>query len=507
MLTNNHLFAKIHLSTKALRCVERLIHTHLLDLLDREIEFLSLYETNDNQKYQFFGEHKEFPSLMDTVETLRCAEKVARKYKEENHAKSPTRTPSHQRMFSEPAIFISSKDLLTIDDPVEDEDGADGWYFGGRSQSPPAVASDDPILNNVINVTKPSVGSRHRRTFSTGVVDSPLSSRQSGGANSIYPSRSAKDSSLFRLIVTLQLCLVRIEEANSVLCKGKAQPTNLGRRERLYSDLDLIRTCTSSNSFDCDSTSSAALQNNNKVQDVKSWKMSRFFAISLGLGVTYYSSTGNRVRNMTTSERMQLLKSAGKFTAGLFTIRFVRSWWRQFCLNARVSNSSEAVQDWIFQWICLVNENAGASTDRQLFVPEKVSWRSGMFWFLAFPPLSHSLFLVQYNSWYSFGSVRFQLIKRGMDLFYASIGKAIELTRGQQENEEEASLDARSSGLWTYVVASLAASYYNVIGPAAKSAQVVSSSSKSVIQNAWGVVSLPAVKKASLEATRILKGE
>jgi hypothetical protein len=235
--------------------------------------------------------------------------------------------------------------------------------------------------------------------------------------------------------------------------------------------------------------------------------MSRFFAISLGLGVTYYSSTGNRVRNMTTSERMQLLKSAGKFTAGLFTIRFARSWWRQFCMNARVSNSSEAVQDWIFQWICLVNENAGASTDRQLFVPEKVSWRSGMFWFLAFPPLSHSLFLVQYNSWYSFGSVRFQLIKRGMDLFYASIGKAIELTRGQQENEEEASLDARSSGLWTYVVASLAASYYNVIGPAAKSAQVVSSSSKSVIQNAWGVVSLPAVKKASLEATRILKGE
>ena len=96
-----------------------------------------------------------------------------------------------------------------------------------------------------------------------------------------------------------------------------------------------------------------------------------------------------------------------------------------------------------------------------------------------------------------------------MDLFYASIGKAIELTRGQQENQDSSiDTDSKSSGLWTYVVASLAASYYNVIGPSRKSAQVIrnASDAKSVIQNAWGVVSLPAVKKASLEATRILKG-
>lgn len=115
----------------------------------------------------------------------------------------------------------------------------------------------------------------------------------------------------------------------------------------------------------------------------------------------------------------------------------------------------------------------------------------------------------KYDSWYSIGSIRFQLIKRGMDLFYASIGKAIELTRGQQEKQESSvDMDPKSSGLWTYVVASLAASYYNVIGPSRKSAQVIrnASDAKSIIQNAWGVVSLPAVKKASLEATRILKG-
>jgi hypothetical protein len=108
--------------------------------------------------------------------------------------------------------------------------------------------------------------------------------------------------------------------------------------------------------------------------------------------------------------------------------------------------------------------------------------------------------------WYSNGSIRFQLIKRGMDLLYASIGKAIEITRGHEEVIESSVPISKSSSLWTYVVASLTASYYNVVGPAAKSASSLANAPSSIIQNAWGMVSLPAVKKASLEATRILKG-
>jgi hypothetical protein len=92
-----------------------------------------------------------------------------------------------------------------------------------------------------------------------------------------------------------------------------------------------------------------------------------------------------------------------------------------------------------------------------------------------------------------------------MDLLYASIGKAIEITRGHEAVESSVST-SKSSSLWTYVVASLTASYYNVIGPAAKSASSLATAPSSVIRNVWGMVSLPAVKKASLEATRILKG-
>ncbi len=59
------------------------------------------------------------------------------------------------------------------------------------------------------------------------------------------------------------------------------------------------------------------------------------------------------------------------------------------------------------------------------------------------------------------------------------------------------------------ITAAVAASYYAITGASGKSAEFVSSSSKSsedVIRNAWGVVSLPAVKTLSLQASRLLKG-
>ena len=153
-------------------------------------------------------------------------------------------------------------------------------------------------------------------------------------------------------------------------------------------------------------------------------------------------------------------------------------------MKERVANSADALEDWIFNWICLVNNNKGPAdgAETKLLTHRKMN-----------------------SFWYSNGSIRIQLIKRGMNLLYASMGKAIEITRWK-ENSETSVVELKSSGLWTYVVASVAASYYNVIGPGAKSAQVLSSSSTSVIQGAWGVVSLSAVKTASLEATRILKG-
>ena len=311
---------------------------------------------------------------MDTVATLHCAEKTARKYRKDGDAggagspKLP-RSMSHQRLVSDPVCPTFNLGSFDIDDPIEDEESSGGgWYFG-RSSPPPPLPLDDAILNHEIFVNKTVVASsaRHRRTVSHGALDSPIRANE----NAIFPSRGAKDSSLFRLIVTLQLCLVRIEEANSVLCDGKAT-TAPHQRDRGDSnaDLNLIRTCTSSNSFDCDSVASNAFGHGKTTGD-KRWKKSTILTVSLGLGITYYYSAG-RFRDMTTFERIQVIKSAGRVSVGLLVARSIRSRWRTLCMNSRVSNSAEAIQDWIFSWICVVNENT-AGVDKQLFMPEKVS--------------------------------------------------------------------------------------------------------------------------------------
>lgn len=58
------------------------------------------------------------------------------------------------------------------------------------------------------------------------------------------------------------------------------------------------------------------------------------------------------------------------------------------------------------------------------------------------------------------------------------------------------------------VTAAIMAAYYSITDPATKSDQVVSSneSSSDVIQKAWGMVSLSAIKQLSLQASKIIKG-
>ena len=92
-----------------------------------------------------------------------------------------------------------------------------------------------------------------------------------------------------------------------------------------------------------------------------------------------------------------------------------------------------------------------------------------------------------------------------MDVFYASVGTAMDLTgTGELGSEQES--DAANWQLT--LVTAAAASFYSVTGARDKAAAVTSSSASasSLIHNAWGMVSLPAVKNLSLQASRLLKG-
>ncbi|KAL7550446.1 hypothetical protein ACHAWF_013681 [Thalassiosira exigua] len=508
----------------ALKCVDRLVHAHLLDLLDREMEFLS----SIRERHRFFGEHTEFPTLVDTARTLRCVEGVANEHRGggdriaavgfdgttsaggNNPQRSPQRSPH-----------------LSIDDPVEDE-GGEGWYFGAgrRSSSPPPPS---PLqIQSAGDVSPPPIPPRVAGRWGAGAPSSPpflggrLGSPKKHSRSDRYaPSRSERDSSLFRLIVTLQLCLVRIEEADAVLCKGRAGAAmrREDRRRPRRSSFD-SGDCLNNHSgqsrprrssFDWEEHNNNGNNSNSGIpmsiseeSEVsrsshpselpadRCWKTRHLLAIAgvavVG-GAAFVTGSGSAETKSAQSERIKLLQTSGKVVAGAMAASFVRKRWRILCTNARVADSADAVEDWIFHWICLGSPDGGRAGYGRIVAPRKSVL------------------------WYSNGSIRFQLMKRGMDLLYASIGKAIEITRGPEaaaeamvSHDPKSLSSSSSSGLWTYVVASLAASYYNVVGPAAKSASSLASAPSSVIRNAWGMVSLPAVKKASLEATRILKG-
>lgn len=108
--------------------------------------------------------------------------------------------------------------------------------------------------------------------------------------------------------------------------------------------------------------------------------------------------------------------------------------------------------------------------------------------------------LHQSSLWHSEGEIRFLLLKRAMDLLYASVGTAVEATKNT---------DAKREGRigWKLpMAAAAAASYYSFFDPSRRASEAVSSSSFDLIQYTWGMVSLPAIKQLSLQASRLLKG-
>jgi acetyl esterase/lipase len=95
------------------------------------------------------------------------------------------------------------------------------------------------------------------------------------------------------------------------------------------------------------------------------------------------------------------------------------------------------------------------------------------------------------------------MIKRAMDVFYASVGTAIDIT-GQDSKENH-----NENAMWQVpLVTAAVASFYSVTGARDRVVEVTSSSrsAQRLIKEAWGMVSLPSVKNLSLQASRLLKG-
>ena len=85
-----------------------------------------------------------------------------------------------------------------------------------------------------------------------------------------------------------------------------------------------------------------------------------------------------------------------------------------------------------------------------------------------------------------------------MDVYYASVGTAIDATGAKAQQ--------KPSSWQIPLVTGAAASFYSLTGASKKASQTVNTASKDLIQNAWGMVSLPAIKTLMLQASRLLKG-
>ena len=66
------------------------------------------------------------------------------------------------------------------------------------------------------------------------------------------------------------------------------------------------------------------------------------------------------------------------------------------------------------------------------------------------------------------------MVKRFMDVFYASVGTAIDTIDGE-----------KSAGWQLPVVTAAAASFYSLTGASSKASAAVSSSSRDLIRSAW----------------------
>jgi hypothetical protein len=111
---------------------------------------------------------------------------------------------------------------------------------------------------------------------------------------------------------------------------------------------------------------------NDVEKEDKSWKKSQILAVTgVAIGSAFFLSSKHKTIDQ---EQSKLLKVAGKAATVAATATFLRKRWRILCMNARVESSADVIEDWIFDWICLSNNNrSGNARYQRLHAPKKVS--------------------------------------------------------------------------------------------------------------------------------------
>jgi len=249
---------------------------------------------------------------------------------------------------------------------------------------------------------------------------------------SALPGRSVTDSLLFRLVVALQLCQVRIDVAHHVITGRHREDSGLP----------------------------------------KSTNFTAFASVCMiagALGV-FISRRGTNSRDLS--------QWSTKAAAGAVLYTIARQQLRHYWMAAKIAKSIEELEEWRNQWNHVHQHDEDGSVSIETKSQRLIEYA------LTQSPKS--------SFWHSEGELRFLMVKRCMDLLYASVGTAVEVTN---ENND-----------WQIPLVAMAATYYSFVGANRKAHEAVSSAAaQDLIRSAWGMVSLPAIKLLSLKASRLLK--
>jgi len=339
-----------------------------------------------------------------------------------------------------------------------------------------------------------------RVTLESDVVYSDVG-RKSGGVNSL----------LFYLINTLHLCLQRISDADTILC-GVSASRSRSRSWALDVDKRHVSGYFRSRSATADgldktiiATGTDGAQRLAKRQMITNtvFRWGKRVCVSLGVGGIMWYALDKRERYNSEGNRKNIAKTAGKIVGGVFLRSVLARRYEVWRLRHRLSESTQSLAMWQQKWIIISsvvstnklrknisynqliaqpsaedhNEESKASSRRLL---EALPLRSNKGAF-----------------WYSQGALRLLLVRRVMDLVYASVGTAMDMTGPNG-----------AYGLWV-PLAGMFASYYAVAGPdvtSTKAAHMVASPSMDFVKRAWGMVTIPPIRWLSTEAARLFKG-
>uniref|UniRef100_A0A7S1FX13 Alpha/beta hydrolase fold-3 domain-containing protein n=1 Tax=Corethron hystrix TaxID=216773 RepID=A0A7S1FX13_9STRA len=213
--------------------------------------------------------------------------------------------------------------------------------------------------------------------------------------------------------------------------------------------------------------------------------------------------TINHSKKMSPQDRKNAIATAGKVVALVFTSSVAKRRLVMYRMRARLDDSLSVLAIWQDKWVLIQsvihrdNFRRNVSYDSLIAEPSTLDNANmpnqSLRRYLECVPLSTN----KSAFWYSQGALRYMLVQKTMNLVYASIGTAIEATG-----------PSGAHGLWMPIAAACA-SYYSTIGSnttSSKAFEVLQSPSSDFIKRAWGMVSLPFVKRLSLEVSKFLKG-